>query len=743
MTRSAAVGIVLTSGNDIVDGGAGRDTVVLQGTRDQYDIRETPDRVFVTNLENGDVKELRNVEGIVFSDAPIGEDVLSIVENTGPVATDGARTTAEDATLKLFVSDILALAADSDGETLQLESVGNALGGTVEITDDGRVIFVPGADFNGDAGFNYTVVDGSGATATGRVDVNVDAVNDAPVVSIALEDQNNPEDEAVLFTLPPDAFTDIDGDALMLTAGLANGAALPVWLQFDAATGTFSGQPPTDENFDLRVVVIASDGTETVEQDFTLTITPVNDAPVATQQLPVFEVEEGETGAVTLPSDLFTDADGDFIGLSARAADGTDLDDWIVFNAISGTFMVAPPEGAVGIYDIRIVASDGIVETETSLQLTVLSGNEAPEVVAALQDQSFDEDTAVQFVLPGDAFNDADGDVLSYNATLSGGADLPDWLAFDAATGTFNGLPPQNFNGPISITVSASDGEFTAFDEFTLNIAAVNDAPTANDDDGFTADGTTPLTILATDLLANDSDVDGDVISINNVTAVIGGQVTITADGDIQFTPDPGFEGTASFEYTVSDGAGGLSTANVSVDVTAPPTDDALDIELVALNDWYNPSWGGGYIATFDITLNDEALIGGSASGWALTAALSDVGTITNGWLDGYNATVIFDPTSGTYSTVDQSYQLELTEGTTLRVSVMVEGSGYDEGDIDFIFNDLDQAEQYQAPMVNYTDYTDDPVKIDELERPAPETDVIGVAAMTADLIGTDVFDFV
>jgi Ca2+-binding RTX toxin-like protein len=735
--------ILLTSGNDIVDGGEGRDTVVLEGTSSEYDIREGTDRTFVTNLSSGEVKELRNVEEIAFVDGAGVEEVVALVQNTAPVANDTTQTTAEDAPLKLFVSDLLALASDGDGETLQLVSVGGALSGTVEITDDNQVIFTPEANFNGSASFDYVVTDGSGETATGQINVTVEARNDAPVIGTALQDQSSAEDAAVSFALPSDAFTDIDSDTLTLTAEQSNGEALPDWLNFDAATGIFSGQPPADESFDLQVVVTANDGTETIAQDFTLSITPVNDAPVATQQLSAFEVEEGETGAVTLPSDLFTDADGDFIALSASAADGTDLDDWIVFDATSGTFTVVPPEGAVGTYDIRIVASDGIEEMETSLQLTVLSGNTAPELVSALQDQSFDEDTAVQFILPDDAFSDADGDMLNYNATLSDGSDLPDWLTFDTATGTFSGLPPQNFNGPTAITVSASDGEFTTSDEFILNIAAVNDAPLANDDDGFTANGTTPLTIMATDLLANDSDVDGDILSINNVTAVKGGQVAVTVGGDIQFTADPGFEGTASFDYTVSDGANGQSTASVSVDVTAPPTSDAIDVELVALNDWYNESWGGGYIATFDITLNDEALVNGSASDWMLTAALSDNGSITNGWLNGYNATVIFDPTSGTYSTVDQSYQLDLTEGTTLQVSVMVQGSGYDEGDIDFIFNDLDPSEQFATPVVCYTDYTDNSATIDELEPSAIETDVMGVTAMITDLIGTDVFDFV
>lgn len=685
--------IQLTTGDDIVDGGSGRDTVILDGTSDQYDIRAVEDRTFITNLTNGDVKELRNVEVIVFADNEGNEEVVSLVENTAPVASDGTALTAEDAPLKLFISDLLALASDADGETLGLHSMSGATGGTVKITDDNQIIFTPDADFNGDAGFNYIVVDGSGETATGRVDVTVEAQNDAPAVGTVMEDQSSPEDEQVSFNVPADAFADIDGDQLILSAQLANGEALPDWLAFDAVTGTFNGQPPANEAFDLQITVVASDGSETAEQNFTLTIAPVNDAPVATQDLTGIEVTEGETGSVILPADLFTDVDGDFIALSAEAADGTDLNDWIVFDAVLGTFAITPPDGTAGTYDIRIVARDGLAETEVPLQITVLPGNEAPELLSPLQDQAFDEDTAIQFVVPLDAFADADGDVLNYSATLSDGAALPSWLGFDASTLAFTGQPPQDFNGQLTITVSASDGEFTASDDFVLNIAPVNDDPVANDDDGFSVQSTDPLTILAADLLATDDDVDGDDLTIDGIAAIVGGDVNFTDTGDIQFTAQAGFEGTASFEYTISDGAGGQSTASVMVDVTAPPPDDALIVELVSLNDWYNPSWGGGYNATFDITLTDAALIGGSVSDWRLDALLADTGDITWGWLDGYNATVTFDPASGSYSTVGQSYQLELTEGDVLRVSVQVNGSGYDEGDIDFVFNDLDPLE--------------------------------------------------
>ena len=66
---------------------------------------------------------------------------------------------------------------------------------------------------------------------------------------------------------------------------------------------------------------------------------------------------------------------------------------------------------------------------------------------------------------------------LTYKATLASGAALPSWLSFDAATRTFSGTPPQNFNGSIDLKVTASDGSLSTSDTFTLTVTPVNDAP--------------------------------------------------------------------------------------------------------------------------------------------------------------------------------------------------------------------------------------------------------------------------
>ena len=92
----------------------------------------------------------------------------------------------------------------------------------------------------------------------------VDAVNDAPMIGLPLNDQTVDENQVFSFTIPQEAFVDVDGDVLNYSAVLiddtGNETALPSWLSFDASTKTFSGTPSFDDAGSLRIKVTASDG---------------------------------------------------------------------------------------------------------------------------------------------------------------------------------------------------------------------------------------------------------------------------------------------------------------------------------------------------------------------------------------------------------------------------------------------------------------------------------------------------
>ncbi|MBD2679249.1 MULTISPECIES: VCBS domain-containing protein [Nostoc] len=128
-----------------------------------------------------------------------------------------------------------------------------------------------------------------------------------------------------------------------------------------------------------------------------------------------------------------------------------------------------------------------------------------------------------------------------------------------------------------TFTVSSVDG--TASQVITITINGVNDAPVAGDDTA-TTNQNTPLTVLATDLLANDTDVDSSTLSITNVTNAVNGTVAVN-NGNVVFTPTTDFTGNAKFDYTVSDGNGGTDTATVNltikqVNFTGTPNKDRL-----------------------------------------------------------------------------------------------------------------------------------------------------------------------
>src|SRR3954447_16438792 len=103
----------------------------------------------------------------------------------------------------------------------------------------------------------------------------------------------------------------------------------------------------------------------------------------------------------------------------------------------------------------------------------------------------------------------------------------------------------------------------------SVNVAAVNDAPVAAADT-VNATEDTPVTILASTLLANDTDVDmGDSKTLVSVQGAQHGTVSLNSSGDVVFAADANYSGPASFTYTMKDAAGATSTATVSVNVAA------------------------------------------------------------------------------------------------------------------------------------------------------------------------------
>ncbi len=219
-----------------------------------------------TRWSRADIEAAGAVAPILDNDPPraILDDAIGV---SGPVGIVRAAT--------LLQND-----RDGDGDQLAIVAVGGAEGGTVTLEANGDIRVVTASGFQDSVSFDYTIADIHGGTSTARVTADI-RPNAAPLVFDTIPDFTSAEDAVVDFTLPPGIFGDGDGDPLLIFASLFDGADLPAWLTFDAVKGRFTGTPPANFSGALAIRIEATDGLDSAVQHFSLTITPVNDAPVA------------------------------------------------------------------------------------------------------------------------------------------------------------------------------------------------------------------------------------------------------------------------------------------------------------------------------------------------------------------------------------------------------------------------------------------------------------------------------
>lgn len=169
---------------------------------------------------------------------------------------------------------------------------------------------------------------------------------------------------------------------------------------------------------------------------------------------------------------------------------------------------------------------------------------------------------------------DPDGDTLS----LLGGTDGAGGSVVEDAEGRLVYTPRPDFAGRDAFTYTITDGQ-GGTSTAVVRVDVVNDAPTADDETASTPAGTA----VAVDVLTGDTDANRDALTVKSVATPANGTVTQLPDGRLQYTPNPGFRGTDSFEYVVQDTRGGTDTGLVTVTVTNRAPDAVADQVSVQL----------------------------------------------------------------------------------------------------------------------------------------------------------------
>ena len=383
----------------------------------------------------------------------------SVPENHPPVAVDDTASTRHDE--PITIDDVLANDSDADGDAINVTDFEriSLQGGEVTHNGAGSFNYTPPLNLEESDSFQYEIGDGNGGTDTARVNIVLIPPNNPPA---AIDDSATTlEDTPVTISNVLQNDTDADGNTLRVASfdsSSNHGGAV-----VHNGDGVFSYTPPANFNSTDSFSYLIDDGSGgTDTATVSIVVTPVNDAPVARNDI----ASTDENASITIPNVMANDSDVDGDSISILS-----------FDSVS--------------------------------------------------------------VQGGTVRHDGDG--------------------------TFTYTPRANFHSSDSFSYQISDGNGgTDRAIVEISVAAQNNPPVAVDDTASTSENT-PITIA--NVLANDSDVDGDTIQITSFdsTSVQGGAVTHNGVGTFTYTPPLDSQSTDRFSYQISDGNGGTDVADVVI----------------------------------------------------------------------------------------------------------------------------------------------------------------------------------
>ncbi|EIW7863958.1 tandem-95 repeat protein [Vibrio parahaemolyticus] len=498
--------------------------------------------------------------GGVSESTTVNVDVTPV--NDAPVAKDDITTTQEDTAVTI---DVLPNDTDIDGDTLRIDSASVPSDqGTVEIVD-GKLVFTPAENFNGDAEITYTVTDGE-LTDEAKVSVTVNPVNDAPTIKVdAVESitEDAVSTDTVVATL---TVRDTDTPEDQLTVSLENNSNGYFVLVGNEVKLTQAGVDAVNNDElnlkDLTISASVSDGVNpTANGSDSLIVNRVNDAPTVENAI-AGQVLSEDFDAYTIDlNEVFKDSDSSLeFSVSGNNS--------IQISIVSGVATITPTADWNGKETITFTATDP--SGESISQRVDFKVAPVADIVADKATVVEDTPTIIK-VLGNDTFEGKDK-VVSLDA--ENGPKNGTVIVNNDGTVTYT--PNDNYVGKDTFTYIVTSGGVSESTTVEVNVTPVNDAPVAKDDIATTQEDTA----VTIDVLPNDTDVDGDKLSIQSASVPEAqGKVEIV-DGKLVFTPAENFNGHAEIIYTVTDGQ---LTDEAKVTVTVNPVNDAPTIKVDAV----------------------------------------------------------------------------------------------------------------------------------------------------------------
>ncbi len=511
------------------------------------------------------VYSIRDTEGLVSGPATVQISIQGV--NDAPLAADDETVVAEGGETLIAVT-LNDVDAESALDLASITIVQTPVHGVASVESDGTIRYRHDGSETLRDSLTYTIRDTAGASSDEvTVAVTVTPVNDAPVADGLQASVSEGQTVTLdLLSLSSDVDDGIDPASISIITSPQHAVLV---IHPDGTVGYIhDGSETTADSFAYVIRDFA--GAVSPPATVALTVTPVNDAPIARDDFGRLQ-EGGRLTINVMGNDV--DADSD-----------------LLFNSImidrlpaNGTVHVNPNGSIEYVHDGGETLSDllsytirdslGAVSAPATVQISVDPINDRPEILQG------DEITVVMsedgdplpFALIIDAI-DPDDAVLDWS--ISGSPNLGTAALLgegDSRVVTYT--PFENIFGADQFVVLVADGR-GEIDTITVNveIQPVNDAPVAVAEAVSTDQGM-PITI---DVLANDRDVESSILSPRVTLEPLHGTVVVNADGTLTYDPHPAFFGDDSFAYLVNDGE--LDSEPAVVSISVAPTEPGVTL---------------------------------------------------------------------------------------------------------------------------------------------------------------------
>ena len=500
--------------------------------------------------------------------ARIDEDTVDINVasiNDAPDAVNDVVTLLEDEP----ATPIAVLANDTDapdsGETLTVTISSAPTHGSAS-TDGTSITYQPAANYNGADSITYAISDGHGGSDSATVAITVTAANDPPD---AVDDAISVAEVTVAAGAPSQVINPLTNDTsapdgvetltiVSITAPAHGSAVIAVSNTSLSYTPAFAYNGPDSFTYTISD---GHGGTDTAQ--IAIDVTSVDTQPAPAADTLAVDEDSANNPVDVLANDLGL-TDGPFaVEILTAPLHGTasvQLDNSVLYTP-AGDY-----EGQDTLI-YRVTDADDDNATAT-LTITVRPLGDLPDAVP--DSVETDEDTELAI-----AVLDNDQKIVDLPVIVTILLEPEHGTATPEDDGTVSYVPDENYNGDDAFTYTVTDRDgSTSTAAVSIAIHAVNDAPDAMADSAATdADTSSEITVLA-----NDVDVDGDLIHIESVTAsALGGITVLNANGTIRYTPPDGAANVNdSFSYTIADVSGATDTTTVVVAVGLDSDDDGI-----------------------------------------------------------------------------------------------------------------------------------------------------------------------